>query len=61
MVFRLIDFAFVNLKLLMFKVFESLAPQKSIFFQFNSTERVKRSTKHVKGKYYESSISISQD
>ena len=50
MVCRLIDFEFVVLKLLMFKVFESLAPQKSIFFQFNGTERVKRSTKHAKGK-----------
>ena len=50
MVCRLIDFEFVVLKLLMFQVFESLAPQKSIFFQFNGTERVKRSTKHAKGK-----------
>ena len=47
MVCRLIDFALVVLKLLMFKVCGIIGISKSDFFNFFSTERVKQNQKKI--------------
>ena len=48
MVGRLIDFALVVLKLLMFKLFVIIGISKIEFFNFSGTERVKQNQKDLK-------------